>query len=261
MERMRKLLTLAAGLILLLACCNASADKSLDEGRQHFEAGRYTEAYTAWWGGAIRGDSEKQELLANLLLGPHAHALKRIRNPRHDGMRYLYRAAIGGRRTAMLALADASRSGSLGAERRVEAAECWSKMPASLQDKTACVELTKFRNQEARASCAELVLFDGPRVLDKKDGSALAKLCLANKTPALLVPGLPPSAEDLKREREYAKHGIEWVITSDVYNRDFEQFRESFNGTIVDGVEAERGRGYFERLSKDIEARVKTPCR
>jgi hypothetical protein len=253
----RMMLKPAVGLMLLIACFNARADKLLDEGRQHYEAGRYVEAYMAWWGGAIEGDSEKQELLANLLLGPHGHALKRIRYPRREGIRYLYRAAIGGRRSAMLALADASRSGRFGVERRVDAAKCWSKAPASLQERITCVGLTAFRDREARASCSELALVGRSDVHDKKSGPVLAKLCIANKTPALLVPGAPPSAQDLRREREYAKYGIEWVITGDVYNGDFEQFREDFNDAIVDEVEAERGRGYFEKLSKKIDDRVK----
>lgn len=244
------------GLTLLIACLNARADKALDEGRQHYEARRYTEAYMAWWGGAIQGDGEKQELLANLLLGPHRHALKRIRNPRPEGMRYLYRAAVAGRRSAMLSLAEASRSGLLGVERRADAAECWSKAPASFNERIACVELTEFRDREARASCSELALAGGSDVHDRKSGPLLARLCIANKTPALLVPGAPPSAQDLRREREYAKLGIEWVITGDVYNGDFERFRESFNGAIVDGVEAERGRGYFEKISTEIDNRV-----
>jgi hypothetical protein len=247
----------AVALMLLIACCNASADKSLDEGRKHYEAGRYTEAYWAWWGGAMQGDGEKQELLANLLLGPHSHALKRIRHPRREGMRYLYRAAIGGRRSAMLALADASRAGRLGVERRVDAAKCWSKAPATLQERIACVELTEFSDREARAGCSELALAGRSDVPGKTSGPLLAKLCIANKTPALLVPGAPPSAQDLQRERAYADHGIEWVITGDVYDGDFEQFRETFNDAIVDGVEAKRGRGYFEKLSKEIDDRVK----
>jgi len=246
------------GLMLLTACFNARADKFLDEGRQHYEAGRYTEAYMAWWGGAIQGDSEKQELLADLLLGPHKHALKRIRNPRREGMRYLYRAAIGGRRSAMLSLAEAARSGFLGVERRADAATCWSKAPARLQDRIACVELMEFRDREARASCSELALVGRSEVHDKNRGPLFAKLCIANKTPALLVPGAPPSAQDLRREREYAKHGIEWVITGDVYDGDFEKFRESFNDAIVAGVEAERGRGYLERISEEIDRRVES---
>ncbi|HEX2948575.1 MAG TPA: hypothetical protein VHV83_03245 [Armatimonadota bacterium] len=242
------------GLMLLIACFDARADKALDEGRQHYEAGRYTEAYMAWWGGAIERNSEKQELLANLLLGPHRHALKRIRNPRREGMRYLYRAAIAGRRSAMLSLAEAARSGLLGVERRVDAAECWSKAPASLQDRIACVELTEFRDREARASCSELALAGRSEVHDQKRGPLFAKLCIANKTPALLVPGAPPSAQDERREREYAKHGIQWVITGDVYDGDFEQFRENFNDVIVAGVEAERGRGYFQNFQRKLIA-------
>jgi len=245
----------AVGLMLLIAGSNASADKLLEEGRQYFEAGRYTEAYIAWWGGATDGDSEKQELLANVLLGPHGHEVKRIKSPRREGMRYLYRAAVAGRRSAMLALAGASRSGLFGLEKRTAAAECWVKVPASLQQRIACVELTEFRDREARASCSELALAGG--AADWKRAPSLAHLCIANKTPALLVPGGPPGAQAVRREREYARHGIEWVITGDVYNGDFERFRESFNDAIVADVEAKCGRGYFARLSKQIDARVK----
>lgn len=242
------------GLMLLIACLNAKADKLLDEGRLHYEAKRYTEAYVAWWGGAIEGDAEKQELLANLLLGPHGHDLKRIKNPHRDGMRYLYRAAIGGRRSAMLALADALKSGLHGVEKRVDAAACWSKAPATLEQRIVCVELTEFRDRQARASCSELALARRSGAYDKQSGPLLAKLCIANRTPAFLVPGGPPSAQELLRVREYAKQGIEWVITGDVYNGDVEKFQESFNRAIVDGIEAERGRGYVERLSKEIDA-------
>jgi hypothetical protein len=126
-----------------------------------------------------------------------------------------------------------------------------------LQERIACVELTEFSDREARAACSELALVGRSDVRDKTGGPLLAKLCIANKTPALLVPGAPPSAQDLQRAREYAKHGIEWVITGDVYDGDFERFRDSFNDAIVVGVEAQRGRGYFARLSKEIDERVK----
>lgn len=243
------------GLILLIACCNAGADKLLDQGRQHYDAGRYTEAYIAWWGGAIDGDTEKQELIANLLLGPHGQEVKRTRYPRREGVRYLYRAAVGGRRSAMLAIGDASRSGLLGLERHVDAAQCWSQAPPSLQQRIACVELTAFRDRQARASCSELALVQRSEA-DEKSGPLLAKLCMANKTPALFVPGGPPSARDRRRTREYERHGIEWVITGDVYDGDFERFRESFNDAIVEQVDREYGRGYLERLSREIENRL-----
>jgi hypothetical protein len=84
----------------------------------------------------------------------------------------------------------------------------------------------------------------------------MARLCLANKTPALLVPGTPPSPIDLRRISEYARYGIEWVITGDVYNGDFEKFRENFNNTIVEAIDAERGRRYLVTLGKQIEIRI-----
>jgi len=255
MACVQEILKPAVGLTLLIAGCNASAGTLLEEGRQHYEAGRYTDAYMAWWGGAMDGDSEKQELLANLLLGPHGREVKRIKFPRREGVRYLYRAAVDGRPNAMLALAEASRSGLFGLEKRTEAAECWAMAPASLQQRIGCVELTGFRDREARARCSELAL--AGRSDDGKSAPLLAHLCTANKTPALLVPGGPPGAQAVRREREYARHGIEWVITGDAYNADFERFRESFNDAIVDDVEAKRGRGYFERLSKQIDGRLK----
>jgi phosphoribosylformimino-5-aminoimidazole carboxamide ribonucleotide (ProFAR) isomerase len=101
------------------------------------------------------------------------------------------------------------------------------------------------------------VLVDGANDPNEMNGSLLANLCLANKTPALLVPGGPPGLRDEEREREYAKHGIERVITGDVYYGDFEAFREKFNNTIVEKLEAERGDGYVVRLSNEIERRVK----
>lgn len=121
-----------------------------------------------------------------------------------------------------------------------------------MQERIACVELTEFRDPEARAACSELALVERSEVRDKTGGPLLAKLCIANKTPALLVPGAPPSAQDLQREREYAKHGIEWVITGDVYDGDFERFRDSFHAGIVDGVEAQRGRGTFRDFRRKL---------
>jgi len=61
-------------------------------------------------------------------------------------------------------------------------------------ERIACVELAEFRDREARASCPELALVGRSEAHDRKRGPLLEKLCIANKTPALLVPGAPPSA-------------------------------------------------------------------
>lgn len=63
--------------------------------------------------------------------------------------------------------------------------------------------------------------------------------------------------------RAYKRHGIDLDITGDVYDEDVEVFRTAFNTTTVAAIDAERGRGYMERLSADIEARLsgKAPAR
>lgn len=229
-------------------------DSLRDEGDQAFKAGKYAKAYAKWFPGAAMGDLEQQELIADLLLGPHAHAVKR---DRHEGTRFLYRAAIGGRRTAMLSLSDAINKGSFGLKSVPAAAECWSKAPSSLGGRSVCVGLTEFEVPRARASCSELPHVEEQGVTNEESAVAKAKLCLANNTPALLVPGPPPGAQDTKRTREYARYGIEWRITGDVYEEEFEQYREKFNATMVEGIEAKHGRGYLERLSKEIEEGIK----
>lgn len=230
---------------------SVSASSRRDEGEQAFKAGKYAQAYAKWSPGAEMGDGEQQELIANLLLGPHARAVK---HDRYEGTRFLYRAAIGGRRTAMLSLSDAINKGSFGLKRVPAAATCWSKAPSSMEERAACIGVTDFDVPRARASCSELPSVKEQTGTDR--AVAAARLCLANKTPALLVPGPPPSAEDNQRAREYARHGIELQITGDVYEEEFEHFREKFNATIVEAIEAKHGRGYLEKLSKEIDARM-----
>lgn len=251
--RLSRLSRLTVGLITCLTLSSASAGSLRDEGDQAFKAGRYARAYAAWLPGAKIGDSEQQELIANLLLGPHAPAVK---HDRYEGTRFLYLAAIGGRRTAMLSLSDAINKGSFGLKRVPAAAGCWAKAPASIGERVVCVGQTDFDVPRARASCSDLPSVREQDGSSKANGVADAKLCLANKTPALLVPGPPPGAADIQRVREYARHGIEWRITGDVYEDDFEHFREGFNATIIAAIEAKHGRGYLAGLSKEIDARI-----
>lgn len=248
---------LTAGLITCLTLSGASADslgdELRDEGNQAFKAGKYARAYVKWLPGASAGDGEQQEAIANLLLGPHAHAVK---HDPYEGTHFLYGAAIGGRRTAMLSLSEAINKGSFGLKRVPAAATCWSKFPSSIEERIACVGLTDFDAPRARVSCSRLPYVKVQNGTNQELGVTSAKLCLANKTPAFLVPGPPPGARDQQRAREYARHGIEWIITGDVYEEDFERFREKYNETTAKAIEAERGRGYLEKISKEIEARI-----
>jgi len=199
------------------------------------------------------GDAAMQERAAELALGPHARAAK-IRP--YEGIHFLFRAAAAGRLAAMRRLAEGLDKGAFGLRKRPDAARCWSGLPAQFEARLACVRLTDYRDPKARVPCPDLIA-TGPREkLGRRDGPGMAQLCLANRTPALLIFGLPPGKIALAREREYRRHGIDWVVTGDVYNDDFEAFRAAFNDTTVAAIEAERGRGYMERLSADIEARV-----
>jgi hypothetical protein len=210
---------------------------------------------TLAYGAAVMGDGKEQEHFADILLGPHANDVK---HQPYDGIRFLYRAAIGGRRTAMLKLSRALESGSFGLRRSPDAARCWAKAPAQWKPRIACVGMTDFSDRKARPECLELaVTGDRDQLPNQLDGKTFARLCLANKTPAMLVFGLPPGPQEERRAREYARHGIQWVVTGDVYHPNFERFRNAFNDTMVDAIDAERGRGYFDKLSNDISASIK----
>jgi len=245
-------LKLSVLLLAALLSCAACADDDLAYENWLIRVGDYETLANSWRAEAMLGNAEKQERLSALLLGPHARDAKA--RP-HEGIHLLFRAAVNGRPRAMLSLSDALDKGALGLVKRPDAAPCWKGAPAGFEGRLACVELTDFTDPLARVTCTELAVMDAKHS-GKHDGAAMAKLCLANKTPAILVPGPPPSRQTLERVREYARHGIEWEVTGDVYREEFEQFRVQFNQTMVAALEARHGRGYLDRLSKEIDARV-----
>jgi hypothetical protein len=161
----------------------------------------------------------------------------------------------------MSTLATAIDKGASGFRKVPAAARCWAAAPSTIERKTVCVGLTAFDDRRARAPCHALPFVPDKGRSNRDSGSAKARLCLANGTPALLVPGPPPSLQDEMRVREYARNGIEWNITGDVVEEDFEQFRNGFNATTAAAIEQERGRGYLEKLSRDIERRISRGAR
>lgn len=173
-----------------------------------------------------------------------------------EGAHFLLQAATSGRSRSTLKLADTLDQGTFGFKKLPDAARCWSGTPASFERRLACLGLTDFRDPRDRVPCSYLttVREEAPAVRDK--GASMARLCLANKTPVLLVPGPPPGKDAIERVRLYAQSGIEMVITGDVYEDEFEKYRYEFNKTIVAGIDATRGQGYMEKLSRDIEARI-----
>lgn len=211
------------------------------------------ETLQAWRFDAMAGDAEKQERLAGMLFGSKTGAVDATTI---EGVHFLLRAAIAGRTGAMRRLADALDRGRYGLRRLPEAARCWSALPADAEGRLACVRQTDFRNPRHRVPCSDLTVMPEPLRSGASEGVAKARLCLANKTPALLVPGPPPGPEAEERARQYAKHGIEWSITGDVVEEEYERYRDDFNRTMVEGIEAQRGTGYLQKLDRQIEARL-----
>lgn len=235
-----------SSLVLLLCLCIASASAGADDQDDWLlKVGDYQGLYQRWWTEARMGYPAQQERMANLLLGPHGREIKH--QPR-EGIQFLYLAAVSGRPTAMLRLSQAIRNGEDGIARSPAAAACWSKKPAAFASRLACMEVTEFADRRARPHCSDL------------PGAALAidaaKLCLANKTPALLVPGPPPGELMMRRIAEYKRHGIELRLTGDVYEEEFERFRNEYNRVMAEAIDKQFGPGYLEHLDREIEARI-----
>ena len=241
-----------AAVVMSIVSCAAHAGG--DAGYNKLLAGLdVPKTLQTWRMYASAGDAEKQERLAELLLDPQAPAREASRL---EGAHFMLQAATSGRTRSMLKLADALNKGAFGFKMLPDAARCWSGTPADFETRLACLGLTDFQDPRERVRCNDLTSMREGLPPGRTTGATMARLCLANKTPALLVPGPPPGKEAIERTRLYAQYGIEWVITGDVYEDEFEKFRHEFNKTIVADIEAKRGPGYMEKLSNDIEARI-----
>jgi len=140
----------------------------------------------------------------------------------------------------MRRLAGALDQGALGLARRPDAARCWRRVPAGFEARVACVKLMTYRDPAVHLSCAQLAAWDELTLPAARDGAAIARLCLANRTRAILVPGLPPGPREVERQAAYARRGIEWIVTGDVYSVAFEQFRDRFNDTMAAALNVRR---------------------
>jgi hypothetical protein len=92
---------LAVVVLASILSCAALADSDLAYENWLIHVSDYETLSRAWWPEAMLGDAEKQERLAELFLGPHAREAKA--RP-YEGIHFLFRAAVNGRRTAMRGL-------------------------------------------------------------------------------------------------------------------------------------------------------------
>ncbi|HEY1042770.1 MAG TPA: hypothetical protein VGE60_02815 [Telluria sp.] len=245
--------TLFAVSLLLAATCGARADSWLSklgvQGDTAFRAGHYDQAYKYWSQAAFGGGAEYHEKLGTLLLGPHAKSLKPATRNQESGIRHIYIAAVAGRAPSMRILANALRRGAHGARKLPAAADCWTLASDSRQAINKCIEKTEFNEALSRPSCGDLVFA-------VTDGPARARLCVANRTPALFIFSPPPGERDMMRVREYEKHGIELMFAGDVYSEERIAYVTGFNNATVEAIDAREGTGYLQRLSEKIELAI-----
>jgi len=249
--RVKKMASLVAG-IVSIACCAAHAGERAGKAA---EPPPDRETIRAWYVEAQMGDPEKQERIAALYLAPGARV---TRAKRAEAAGLLLQAATSGRRQAMLQLADALDKGAHGYRKLPEAARCWSGAPKGFEERLACLRLTDFRDPAARVDCGFLggMRADLPPAT-RNAAATQVRVCMANKTPTLLVPGPPPGKEAMERYRAYARHGVRLQTTGDVYDEASEKYRIEFDTAMVAAIDAERGKGYMEKLSREVEAHMK----
>lgn len=240
---------LFAGLALLsnLVC----AKDYFQNGNEALRAGHYHQAYGFWIGHALKGSVDFQEATGLLMLGEHADQLKLGAGVADQGLKFLYLAAAGGKISAMQRIARAADTGSLGLEKSSAVAICWDNAAEGRASIWQCVWLTGFRHSAARPKCSDLVNA-GPLELNRSSGVERARLCRANETLALMMPGLPPGEEERLRVEEYRKNGIEYMNTGDMYEEKFEAFRTGFNQTMIRKITLRKGANIFLEIDKAV---------
>lgn len=246
---------LFAGLVSLAFACGAQAAPLYLEfrakGEAAFKARRHAQAQNYWSQAANFGDAVSHEKLGMLLLGPHAKSLgPRIRN-QTTGIHHIYLAAVAGRPASMRLLSDALRRGASGAQKLPDAADCWALRPTDSDSINRCVAMTDFRDKRSRPACRDLQGIGRGAV-------AAARLCVANRTPALHVFSPPPGARDMMRASEFAKHGIEIMFAGDVFSEESMAYVAEFNRLTAEAIDATHGAGYLQRLGEQIERAINT---
>lgn len=70
----------------------------------------------------------------------------------------------------------------------------------------------------------------------------------------ILAPGNPPIQwrEDI-RDREYRRFGVEWRITGDVSNPNFEEYRKGFNKIMEVAIKKRFGEDFFDTTEHRIK--------
>jgi hypothetical protein len=238
-------------LVFLLAC--AATASSVSASTKTEDADLYRKLFPR----ALMGDSAAQEDIAELLLTDRANSLNPRDNSKDLGMKFLYLAAVRGSPSAMQRLSVASKAGQFGLAKSGEAAGCWASAAIGQLSPLQCQRITKFTRWKVRPRCDEIALVDDPASIDAGAADRLVQSCVANGTPAILVPGGPPGKETLIRTREFERRGIEYIVTGDVGYEKFEAFRERFNSAMEREIIARFGPNIFSEVDAATRRAIK----
>ena len=193
---------------------------------------------------AETGDVQAQEAISARMLAGPLMLFGRRRDARDDGTRLLYLAATADHARARQRMAAAAREGKFGVARNARAALCWASRAAAIE----CAQHTAFDRPAARPTCRQMITRGDQQPWRAADAPAKARLCMANRTLALLIPGGPPSMATEKLIDEYARHGIDYDVTGDTTTAEFEAFRERFNRLMEKEIVARHGPHIFKTI-------------
>jgi len=153
---------------------------------------------------------------------------------------------------AVQRMASGSEEGKLGLVKDMDAAACWRRVQAGKTQPMACAGLTRFKNKAGRAKCDQLVMRGGQASLS---GAEAAQRCLANKTPAILIPMPPPTTKYMTTlDKAYGRYGIEWMPAGDAFSEQSMHFMESFNTAMAEDIQRHHGADVFDKIHAEIQA-------
>lgn len=115
-----------------------------------------------------------------------------------------------------------------------------------------CLAVTRYLSAAGRPRCEDLVMMEESR---GRDGRADALLCLANQTPAVLIPMSPPTEKYLAAlDKVYGRYGIEWMPLGDAFNEQMLNHLRTFNDIMGKDIERRLGADILDRINAELQA-------
>ena len=230
------------GLLALLLMNGAAAAKATPDQRLYIRA--------------LQGEAEAQEAISRKLLDPRFRLYPDRRNSQSQGMQFLYLAAMQENVKAKERMASAVRAGRHGLEKSEAAGNCCADSAKGTTPTETCLKLTRFTQKKSKPYCEQTTNRGHGMPVKAVDALFMARRCIAADMLSIFVPGGPPTADTEILISEYERHGIDYVVTGDVFESDFEAFRESFNAIMVKEITARFGTDIFKQIEAAADTKI-----